>query len=72
MPGLSALLCCCSPCCLVAVPQALPQLEWLSNETIKASQTENEEAPVVEGNVVYSLNMGGILPHGVLGNVLRC
>lgn len=32
----------------------LPRPEWSSNEIIKASQTENEKAPVVQRNLVYS------------------
>jgi len=52
---------------VAVVPLAVPRLEWLSNEIIKASQTENEKVPVVEGNVLYSLNIRGILPHCALG-----
>lgn len=45
----------------------LPRLEWSSNEIIKASQTENEKAPVVQGNLVFSPpNTRGIVPHGAL------
>lgn len=42
-------------------------LKWPSNEIIKAGQTEREEAPVVQRNVVWSPNARGMLPFGALG-----